>query len=170
MFLSLRELELGPVRFSESVAPGAIAWTPNISQSGPLQATGQATLDPLTQEIRFSGHLAVGLQLECDRCLAPIAQAVDTAIDLAYEPLPEAAPGQELELHDADIDLGFYEGDGMELTDVLREQVLLDLPSRTLCSAECKGLCPVCGVNRNEQTCACTTRIPDERWAALRQL
>jgi len=79
-------------------------------------------------------------------------------------------PGQELELQDADIDLGFYEGDGMELTDVLREQVLLDLPSQTLCATGCKGLCPVCGVNRNEQTCACTTRIPDERWAALRQL
>jgi uncharacterized protein len=170
MLISVRELDLAPVPFRESIAPGVIAWTPNTTQTGPLVATGQATLDEMTQEIRFSGHLRVALHLECDRCLAPIALVVDTPIDLVYEPLPETVPGQELELHAGDIDLGFYEGEGMELNDVLREQVLLDFPSRALCAEECKGLCPVCGVNRNEQSCTCTTTIPDERWAALRNL
>ncbi len=170
MLISVRELDLAPVSFRESIAPGVIAWTPNATQTGPLVATGEATLDEMTQEIRFSGHLRVALQLECDRCLAPIALVVDSPIDLVYEPLPETVPGQELELHAGDIDLGFYEGEGMELNDVLREQVLLDFPSRALCAEECKGLCPVCGVNRNEQSCTCTTTIPDERWAALRNL
>lgn len=170
MFIAIRELDLAPVKFRESVVPGVIEWTSNATQIGPLVAEGEATIDEMTQEIRFSGHLAVPLHLECDRCLAPIDVAVDTDFELVYEPLPEAAPAQELELHPGDIDLGFYEGDGMELHDVLREQVLLEFPSRALCSPECKGLCPVCGVNRNEQNCSCTTTFPDERWAALRNL
>jgi uncharacterized protein len=50
---------------------------------------------------------------------------------------------------------------------VLREQVLLSLPARTLCQPDCKGLCPRCGVNRNETACSCDTGPSDPRWEAL---
>jgi uncharacterized protein len=170
MFVSVRELDLKKVSFEESLAPSVIEWDPGTTQTSALQASGEVSLDEMTEQIRFTGHLTVSLHVECHRCLAPIDIPVDTDFDLAYEPLPEAIPGHEVELHDEDIDLGFYDGEGMELNDVLREQVLLMLPSRALCSPDCKGLCPVCGVNRNEETCACTTKIADERWAALRNL
>jgi uncharacterized protein len=55
----------------------------------------------------------------------------------------------------------------LQLEDVLREQVLLALPARTLCQPDCKGLCPVCGHNRNEVSCDCVSRQPDPRWAGL---
>ncbi len=51
--------------------------------------------------------------------------------------------------------MGFYEGDGVELNDVLREFVLLTLPMQRVCSEDCKGICPECGQNRNQKECAC---------------
>ena len=58
----------------------------------------------------------------------------------------------------------------MELDEVLREFVLLALPMQKLCSEGCKGICPVCGQNRNQQSCDCQTAPVDDRWAALKQL
>jgi len=53
------------------------------------------------------------------------------------------------------------------LEDVLREQVLLSLPARTLCKPDCKGLCPRCGKNRNLEACTCEEGPSDPRWEAL---
>jgi uncharacterized protein len=69
-----------------------------------------------------------------------------------------------------EAEMGFYEGDGIELNDVLREYVLLALPMQRLCSENCNGICPVCGQNRNQRQCQCRTAAVDDRWAALKQL
>jgi uncharacterized protein len=66
--------------------------------------------------------------------------------------------------------MGFYEGDGLELNDVLREEVLLELPMQRICTESCKGICPVCGQNRNQIECACQASTADDRWAALKAL
>jgi uncharacterized protein len=66
--------------------------------------------------------------------------------------------------------MGFYEGDGLELNDVLREEILLALPMQRVCREDCKGICPVCGQNRNQNECRCHTETVDDRWAALKQL
>ena len=56
----------------------------------------------------------------------------------------------------------------MELNDVLREFVLLALPMQRVCSEDCKGICPVCGQNRNQKECQLPVRTRvDDRWAAL---
>ena len=69
-----------------------------------------------------------------------------------------------------EAEMGFYEGDGLELNDVLREFVLLALPMQRLCSENCKGICPECGQNRNQNECSCRTTVVDNRWAALKEL
>jgi uncharacterized protein len=66
--------------------------------------------------------------------------------------------------------MGFYEGDGLELNDVLREFVLLALPMQKLCTENCKGICPVCGQNRNQSECSCQSNAGDDRWAALKEI
>jgi uncharacterized protein len=73
-------------------------------------------------------------------------------------------------INEAETEIGYYSGDGMELEDSLREQVLLAVPIKTLCRYDCKGLCPTCGVNRNEQLCDCGQGKADVRWAALGDL
>ena len=69
-----------------------------------------------------------------------------------------------------DTDIGFYEGHGLELADVVREQVMLWLPMRGLCREDCKGICPTCGVNRNREKCDCVQSFVDSRWDALKGL
>jgi uncharacterized protein len=69
--------------------------------------------------------------------------------------------------------MGFYELPGLVLEDILREQLLLQLPMQRVCSQSCKGICPVCGVNRNEVVCGCDAvrgQVLDERWKALKDL
>jgi uncharacterized protein len=75
--------------------------------------------------------------------------------------------GSEHAISTPETEIGYYDNGGLALEDVLREQVLLSLPARTLCQIDCKGLCPRCGQNRNEQP-APAIRVPsDPRWEAL---
>ena len=77
---------------------------------------------------------------------------------------------EEVEIDEGEAEIGFYEGGGMELEDILREQVLLALPMQRVCNEACKGICPLCGKNRNETTCDCHVEAADDRWGALRNL
>jgi len=76
----------------------------------------------------------------------------------------------EIELDEGEAEMGFYDGAGIELKDVLREQVLLSLPMQLVCSEDCKGICSQCGKNKNTGLCQCEARPADDRWAALRNL
>jgi len=80
------------------------------------------------------------------------------------EPTPEPT---ERSITPPETEIGYYQKDSLLLEDVLREQVLLSLPVRTLCKPDCKGLCPRCGQNRNSQECSCDVGPSDPRWEAL---
>ena len=83
----------------------------------------------------------------------------------------EAEKGaDEVAIHEAETEIGYYSGEGMELEDSLREQILLAVPIKSLCRYDCKGLCVHCGVNRNQQSCDCDQTKPDPRWAPLGDL
>jgi len=77
------------------------------------------------------------------------------------------AGGQERAISSQETEIGYYQKDSLLLEDVLREQVLLSLPVRTLCKPDCKGLCPRCGKNRNLEACTCEEGPADPRWEAL---
>jgi uncharacterized protein len=70
----------------------------------------------------------------------------------------------------SETEIGYYEGDGLLLEDVLREQILLALPAKILCKEDCKGLCPECGRNRNTDPCDCAATSVDPRWASLQTI
>jgi len=67
-------------------------------------------------------------------------------------------------------EIGFFEGEGLFLADVLREQVLLALPMKVICRSDCRGLCPNCGANLNHEECRCETHAADPRLAPLARL
>ena len=77
---------------------------------------------------------------------------------------------EEVGIDEAEAEIGFYEGGGIELEDVLREQILLALPMQRICREDCKGICPACGQNRNQGPCNCKMEDAAGRWAALRNL
>jgi uncharacterized protein len=172
MFLSVKEMELRKVRFDEIFQPGQIDFSEgDLIQGTPLQAAGSAELLAHTDgEMRIQGRLAVEMIAQCDRCLGRAKFPLETAFDLFYRPMTFIAREEEVEIDEGEAEIGFYEGGGIELEDILREQVLLALPMQRICSDTCKGICPVCGRNRNEATCDCRLENADDRWNALRDL
>jgi uncharacterized protein len=171
LFFHVRDLEVRAGSFDVELAPGAIEFLdPKIRQTSPLRAKGKVELvsDSLG-EIRVKGHLAVGMETDCDRCLEPAACPVDADFELYYRPLEDGL-GEEKVLDEGEAQMGFYENGGIELNEVLREFVLLSLPMQRLCSEACKGLCPVCGQSRNLNDCHCQAEATDDRWAALKSI
>ncbi len=172
MFLSVHEMGLEKVRFDKNFPAGAIQFLDQkLRQAGPLHAAGVAELVENTGgEILIRGHLEVAMEADCDLCLETARYPVEIEFDLRYEPAKSGPEGAEVALDKQASDVDFYRGDGLELEDVLREQVLLALPMQRTCREECKGICPVCGENRNRVECGCELKPPDDRWAALRNM
>ncbi len=171
MYFSLRELDVKAKSFDVEVAPGEIEFLdPKLRQASPLKAEGKAELVMGSLgEIRVSGHLNVRMETECDRCLEPAACPIDTDFTLFYRPV-EDGYGDEKEIDLDEAEMGFYDGDGIDLNEVLREQVILSMPMQKVCSPDCKGMCPVCGQNRNLADCECTLEATDPRWSALKDI
>jgi uncharacterized protein len=162
-------MQVGKVRFSETLAPGVIEFSdPQLRQAAPLVANGAAELKEATAEVLVSGHLATTMEVACDRCLEASAFPIDTDFRLLYR--PAGAGLGEGEVPEDESEVGFYEGDGLDLNGVLREEILLLLPMQRLCREDCKGICPVCGQNRNQVACECHQEAADDRWAGLRNL
>ena len=101
---------------------------------------------------------------QCRRCLEPVEVEVDEELGRLYR------AGDELEEEESEDVLPLPRDAELDLTDAVRQQVVVAVPRYVYCRAGCKGLCPQCGTNLNESTCECTTDELDERWAPLRQL
>lgn len=171
MLFHIRDLGLRPALFDLELAPGVIDFLdPKIRQTGPLKVKGKAELVSASlDEIRVKGHVTVPMDTDCDRCLEPASCPVEGDFELIYRPVADGY-GEETAIDAGEAEMGFYEGDGVELNDVLREFVLLSLPMQKLCRADCKGICPVCGQNRNLKECQCQAEASDDRWAALKSI
>jgi len=96
-----------------------------------------------------------------------VLTALEADFDLIFRPAAADAEATERSITAPETEIGYYQKDSLSLEDVLREQVLLSLPVRTLCKPDCKGLCPRCGENRNSQSCHCEEGPGDPRWEAL---
>ncbi len=163
MFLSVKEMELRKIRFDETFAAGADRFfaAKNLEQASPLQAVGSAELLANSGgEVRVQGRYTVEMTARCDRCLGRARFPWMPASTCFTGRCPIIAREEEVEIDEGEAEIGFYEGGGLELEDILREQVLLALPMQRVCSEDCKGICPVCGKNRNESACDCRPSKP----------
>ena len=134
-------------------------------------SVGSATLLENTGgEFRVQGKYTVTLEADCDRCLALTRFPLEKTFDLFYRPQPADLVADEIKIDEGEAEIGFYEGLGLELADLIKEQILLALPMQRVCSEKCKGICPVCGANRNEVDCQCHVKPADDRWKALENL
>ena len=171
MFFSVQELEVKKVPFDVAFPPGEIQYDQGLSQTMPLEAQGSAELLAHTLgEIRIRGHLTVRMRSECDRCLEPAEFSIDSNFDLFYRPADRGEYAEEVEIDEGESEIGFYEGSGIKLEDILREYVLLSMPMQRVCRDDCHGICPVCGQNRNLVNCGCEPKPADDRWSALKKL
>jgi uncharacterized protein len=174
MKFTVSELEKEPVEYDLQLTPGAVDLGEEAEQEGPLAASGRAEVihehrgpREIVADIRLKGRFAGRFSSPCARCLEPVTIPVSADYDLIFRPLGADAGGAERSISAQETEIGYYQGDSLSLEDVLREQVLLSLPARTLCKPDCKGLCPRCGKDRNLEACNCEEGPSDPRWEAL---
>jgi uncharacterized protein len=172
MFLSIKEMELRKLAFCETYPPGELEFLDGkLKQASPLVTEGSAELlSRELGEVRVRGRLSVSIETECDRCLEPVSFPVESDFDLFYEPMSVLKAANEVEINPGESEIGFYEGEGLELEEILRERILLALPMQKVCRQDCRGICPVCGQNRNQKSCDCETTVLNARLAALKDL
>ena len=123
----LEEMEVlsDPVRFE------------NVAASGEFFGTGE--------RVSIKGEVTAAVTSRCAKCLEPVTLRIRAEMDALYA----------RQLDPEDPDLYLFEGSKADLTDAVRDALLLALPYRFLCKEDCKGLCPQCGVNLNLGTCTC---------------
>jgi uncharacterized protein len=174
MEFKVSELEQEPIEYEVELAPGAIDFGEEAEQSGPLESSGLAEVihehrgpKEIVADIRLRGRYAGEFEVPCARCVEPVKIPLSGEFDLIFRPIGVDAGAPERSITAPETEIGYYQKDSLLLEDVLREQVLLSLPVRTLCKADCKGLCPRCGKNRNLEACTCEEGPADPRWEAL---
>ena len=109
-------------------------------------------------KVHVDGQLTGDLSVECGRCLERYSVVVDQKLDLFYLPRLSNRPEEEeeeVELSDHEVVVGYYENERLDLGEVVREQIFLGLPLKRVCRADCMGICPTCGRDRNTESCAC---------------
>jgi uncharacterized protein len=116
-------------------------------------------------DVLVTGRLEARVPQHCSRCLEPYVLRVAPEITARHVP---GAAGEESELAADDLETDVYHGGQVDLTALLETETTLALPMKPLCKPDCRGLCPVCGGNRNVTACACQERRDDPRWAKLK--
>ena len=137
------------------------------SVSSPVKA--QLAVSRTAHEVMITGSLFVELEMECSRCLKGVRQAQDLPVSVVYHPADEIG-SEKHGLHDDEMDLGFYTAEELDLQELIREQILLSVQMKPLCSEACRGLCPKCGIDLNSSTCACVQKEIDPRLEVLKKL
>jgi len=113
------------------------------------------------------GHLAATVPQLCARCLEPYALDIRCGVDARFVPRPEGR-SEEHELGGDDLESDVYDNGVVDLDALLETETSLEVPMKPLCRLDCRGLCPVCGGNRNVTACTCEERSSDPRWAPLK--
>jgi DUF177 domain-containing protein len=167
VLITLAELEHHRIVVSKTYASGTLDYhDAEIQQVGPLTVNAVAEL--VGSEIRIHGHVKTRLIGQCDRCLAPIEVPIDCDFDTSYRPVTSILGEEEVEVPKEELGVGFFSGDGVALADVVTEQVILSLPMKSLCRDECRGLCPLCGADRNRVECHCSSPSEESPFARLK--
>ncbi len=153
----------GRARLEVDIPTGAAFWDGlELTPRSPLEV--RLDVQPVGPDVVVRGRIRGTFEQACRRCLEPVEVEVDEELGRLYR------AGDELEDVESEDVLALPEHAELELSEPVREQVLVGVPRYVYCRDDCRGLCPQCGTNWNESECDCTTDEMDERWAPLRQL
>ncbi len=167
MILKLDGIPPEGLNVDVELAPDSSEVTP-FNVSGPV--VGSFRIDRLGPQILVRGVVHGYVFQDCSRCLKRYLHEVREKFSLNLRSLSLVPEGEELELGADDLDVEFFQGDALDLAHLLAEQLSLALSMKPLCSEECGGLCPLCGLDRTEGKCSCREERIDPRWKALRAL
>jgi len=173
MIIDLRTILEGSRNFEFSLDND---WLQKSEQDDPGFALDQklevnASIYKAGDKFILEGEFQGGIKINCDRCLEPFHHDVKVrfrsvmALISLHNDQPDKRTDKELIEEDLDIDI--IKADVIDLKDIIKEQIFLNLPMKLICSADCRGLCPQCGVNLNLETCSC---LSDKGHPAFKRL
>lgn len=139
-----------------------------VRMASPISLEGQVV--KTSGVVALTGRLTGIVEIDCDRCLESVQRPLDIDLDLEFVPNRQGGDETNLELHLDDMKRDELDGSEINLADIAREQILLDLPQQFFCKDDCRGLCEKCGTNLNLKECDCEDDEIDPRWAALKNL
>ena len=139
-----------------------------VSLIAPATVNGKVRLSG--NQVFVNGHVETRAQVECDRCLKPVELPVNVDFTLEYISDSDYESIDTAELTEAEMSVSVFDGAVLDVDEIVKEQILLTVPTRMLCREDCKGICPECGADRNTGECDCVTNDTDPRWAALKNL
>ena len=168
MKIDLTKIPPGGKKISLSLKPDW--WKPDFDEDrvvgldSPLSAL--LTIYPAGEKIVVDGFLSARLLLRCDRCLETYSKDVTTDFRIYLSMFPFKGEA-EVELLENDLNLDFIDDNFLDSDQIIKEQLILNLPMKTLCDDDCKGLCPICGCNLNMARCSCQSRYETSLYKPL---
>lgn len=154
----------GRARIDAAIPPGDPFWEDlDVEPRTPLSV--DLEVQQAGADVVVHGTVRGAFELPCRRCLEPAVTEIDEELGVLYR-----AEGTEGVEDGGDVLPLPDRGTELDLSEPVREQVLLAVPRFVYCREDCKGLCVTCGANLNETTCECVPEELDDRWAPLRQL
>lgn len=130
-----------------------------------VQAT--VTVHKTDSEYFVAGTCSASVSADCARCLEPTKVKLKGELSLIASPSVAEARSK---YGDDETIVGFGIEGTLELSETVRQSLALVAPLKALCQENCRGLCPSCGINRNQKTCDCPNDPTDNRWDALRNI
>lgn len=117
--------------------------------------------------IEVVGSIKTAVSLHCARCLKEFIFPIDLEFKESFILVKDAPMDEDVELLQDDMDVSFLPEGGIELNDIVAEQIWLNIPMKPLCHDGCKGLCTICGADLNLGECGCDRWQTDSRFAVL---
>lgn len=136
-----------------------------LEQSGP--AAGRVRLLRTNRGVLVEGDLNGEIVVECSRCLTEFSLPMTIHLEEEFQPTVDVLRGTYVEVDEEDAALLINEQHILDLSEVIRQALLLEIPLQPLCKPDCAGLCPICGQDLNLGPCDCETGDGDVRWAQL---
>ncbi|UCC44370.1 MAG: DUF177 domain-containing protein [Candidatus Zixiibacteriota bacterium] len=168
MILDLRELDDFPAAVSLKAEAGEFRpFAEEVTEVN--EVTLELAIQKSGEEYFCQGEVKARYLVECSRCLAPFELSVIQATDFVVCGLDQKA---QMEEGVDDEDYVFLKGGDLraDLTEPVRQALVLSASMKPLCSEACQGLCPSCGTNLNDESCDCKKETIDPRWEALKHL
>jgi uncharacterized protein len=120
--------------------------------------------------IEATGRIMTAVSLRCARCLKEFRLPIASEFKEFFILERYSSGEEDTELGTDDMDVSVLPEEGIDLQDIVEEQIWLNIPMKPLCHEACKGLCSVCGTDLNSGECGCDRRHKDHRFAVLSSL
>lgn len=160
MKIQVAGLSEGVHKYHFQVEPGEL----ELGEQFQASVLVDATLEKTGGQFFLKAAIVTEGVFECDRCITRFVARLPASYQMYY--LPEGSTQGPLDPAEVQIVPAHFSV--IDLTDDVRQTILLAIPLKLLCSAGCEGLCPTCGANLNTEPCTCSEPVGDPRWEKLR--